>query len=76
MRGETDLLFKTRRFSETRFGKPEAQEMSFVHAGAGLAQGEDFSVTLTHTNLTKSLNPPPPHLPENAGRPNGSPVEG
>ena len=57
--GEPDLSLKTRRFSEKRFGKLEAQEKSSVRAGMELAREEVFSATLTQENFAKNVEPPP-----------------
>ena len=57
--GEPDSLLKARRFSAERFGKLEAQGEPFVHAGMELAQGKDFSVTLTQEDFAQNLKPLP-----------------
>ena len=54
-RGECDLLAKVRGSMGKRFGEMEVQEGSRVHVGMELAQGSDFSVTLTRAVFPKNV---------------------
>ena len=70
-RGEPDLLFEARRFLEKRFGKLRVQEMPLARVGVEVAQGHDFSATLTQEDFTEDLklSPTSPKLREGRKEP-------
>ena len=59
-----DVLPKSRDFPGRRFGELRLQEPPFARVSADLAQGSDFSVTLTQDEFAQNLKPlfAPPQL--------------